>query len=241
MVKVLFVFILFSSQLYAARNPPKWKFAYHAGKANTNYIETQPTLAFTYKNIDQKSAFQEFHWTYFLMPPFLDITLAAQHTGLQYEEPESVEDQFQYITAMANIGAHIPFSDFFQLKLIFEYFYTTMLVKDDLFGFRNLSGYQVYPELELLPFGSTMFAQITPYFKVPLWSDFGNRRETTIGLKWKIPFFAPQEQIFPNYAYQRSVILRVFYTQMHLEFQREGFIQSNMDVRQIGATLGFSF
>jgi hypothetical protein len=225
----------------AARNPPSWKFAYHAGRTDTNYIETQPSLAFTAKDVDQKSAFQEFHWTYFLLPPYLDITLAAQHTGLQYETPEDPADQFQYITAMANIGAHIPFSDFFQLKLVFEYFYTTMIVQDNQFGFRNLRGYQVYPELEVLPFGSTMFAQITPYFKVPLWSDVGNRQETTIGLKWKIPLFAPQEQRFPSYAYQRSVILRVFYTQMNLAFARAGYIQSDMEVKQFGATLGFSF
>ena len=87
-MKLLLFFLIFSFETLAARNPPTWKFAYHAGKAETNYIETQPTLAFTYKNIHQKSSFQEFHWTYFLMPPFIDITLAAQHTGLQYDEPE---------------------------------------------------------------------------------------------------------------------------------------------------------
>lgn len=232
---------MFSASVLAAKNPPKWKFSYHFGQATTDYLEEQPSILFTAKDITQKSAIQEFQWTYFMLPPYVDITLASQITGLQYEEPEDPADQFQYVNTFANIGLHIPFSDFWQVKLVFEYIYTTMIVKDQAFGFQDLHGYQIYPEIELIPFGSTMFSQITPYFKVAVWSNIFNRRETTVGLKWKIPLFAPQEQKFPTYAYQRSIILKAFYTNMNLVFEREGFVPSEMDVRQVGATIGFSF
>jgi len=226
---------------YAAKNPPNWKFAYHFGQAVTNYIEEQPSIAFVSKDLQQKSAYQEFQWTYFLIPPYVDINLTTQLTGLQYEEPKDQADQFKYITTMANIGIHIPVSDFIQFKLVFEYIYTTMIVQDNAFGFQDLYGYQVYPEVEFLPFGSTMFAQITPFFKISVWSNIYNRKETTYGLKWKIPLFSPQEQRFPTYAYQRSFILKAFYSNMNLTFEQEGFIPSEMDVEQYGVTLGFSF
>lgn len=241
-MKFIILFSLFISfNCLAAKNPAKWKFSYHFGQATTNYLEEQPSIVFTAKDVKQKSAFQEFQWTYFLLPPLIDINLAAQLTGLQYEEPEEEADQFQYINTMANVGVHIPFSDYMQLKLVFEYIYTSMIVKDEAFGFQDLHGYQIYPEVEFIPFGSTMFSQITPYFKVAIWSNIYNRKETTAGIKWKIPLFAPQEQKFPTYAYQRSVILRVFYTNMHLTFEQEGYISSEMDVKQVGATIGFSF
>ena len=241
MKTLLLLFIFFGTNCLAARNPPKWKFTYHFGQATTHYLEEQPSIIFTTKNLKQKSAIQEFHWTYFLFPPFIDINLSTQITGLQYEEPEEEADRFEYINSHANIGIHVPISDFVQFRFVFEYIYTSMIVKNNDFGFQDLHGYQVYPEIELLPFGSTMFAQITPYFKTSIWSNLYNRRETTFGIKWKIPFFAPQEQTFPTYAYQRSIILKLFYTNMHLTFEREGFIPSEMDVRQVGGTIGFSF
>lgn len=237
---VIFILIIFNP-VHAARNPPKWKFQYSLGKSNSTYTEEQSSILFENRSINQISSYQEFHWTYFLLPPYVDISLTAQYTGLNYEKPKEETEQFQALTAITNLGIHIPFSDFTQFKIVLEYFYTSMFVKDDAFGFKNLRGYQAYPELEIIPFGSTMFKQITPFIKSSIWSTVANRRETAIGLKWKIPVFAPQEQIFPTYAYQRSIVLKLFYSETYLNYRRDGFIPADIFLKQYIATIGFSF
>lgn len=222
--------------------PPRWRFEYNYGQATTFYDEKQPSIVFEDTNIEQVSDRHEFIWQYFLAPPWLDFSIAGTLTGAQVNETDPVGEgnEFQYVTAYTNLGANIPISDFWSIKLIFEYFYTSMLVEDDAFGFRNLRGSQIYPEIEWLPFGSDMFTQISPYFRVPLWSDVGGREETTVGIKLKFPFSGKGLR-FPAFAYQKAIILRVFYTEMNLEFQREDFIPAEIQVRQYGASIGFNF
>ena len=232
---------LFAFNVYSAELPPKWRFEYSYGKVKTFYLEDQPSIVFTRANINQVSDFHQFMYQYYLVPPWIDLSVGLSSTGTQIEEPTDEAEQFRYITAYANLGFVIPISDFWNIKLVAEHFYTSMQVKDDAFGFQNLTGSQVYPEFEWLPFGSDMFIQISPYFKVPLWSDTGNRRETTIGLKLKVPVTGSAGLRFPSFAYQNAIMIKVFYTNMHLNFQRDGFIDSEIDVRQVGATLGFNF
>lgn len=225
----------------AAPLPPKWRFEYNYGRATTHYLESQPSILFTRANIEQVADYHQFVYQYLIFPSWLDFSIGANFTGLQVESPSETEDQFLYATAYANLGIMLPLSDFWNIKLVAETFYTTMEVQDDKFGFRNLTGNQIFPEVEWLPFGSDTFLQITPYFKIPFVSDVGNRKETTIGLKLSIPLSGERAQRFPTFAYQRSLVFRIFYTQLQLEFDRKDFIPAEIDVRQIGATLGFNF
>lgn len=236
-----YVIIFMSFNSFAARIPSKWRFEYHAGKTEARYTEKQPSILFTAEDITQKSAYQEFIFQYFIAPPWLDISLGTQVTGYQVDEPSQIAKQFTYLTQYANLGILLPFWDYWNVKLNYEYFYTTMIVGDDAFGFRNLTGQQFYPEIEWLPFGSDMFLQISPYFKFPLWSNSSNRKETTAGLKIRVPMGALHERSFPSYAYQKAIIIKAFYTNMKLEFEREGFITSEMEIQQYGITLGFNF
>lgn len=171
----------------------------------------------------------------------MDFSIGGNVTGYQVQEPEDPDEQFKYLTLFTNLGVVIPISDYWHTKIIFEYFYTSMVVPDDEFGFRNLKGFQIYPELEWLPYGSSTFLQISPYFKFPLYSDIGSRKETTIGVKISLPLGAHNEQRFPSFAYQNALTLRVFYTNMTLDFEKEGFISSEISVRQVGASVGFNF
>jgi hypothetical protein len=240
-MRLLLTLSLFSFVLCAAEMPSRWRFEYHGGKMTTVYKEEQDSILFEDTNVTQKSAHQEFKFQYFLVPPWIDLSFGALVTGYQVDEPDDPNEQFTYITGYGNIGFVIPWGDFFQLKLVFEHFYTTMLVKDDRFGFQNLRGNQIYPEFDFLPFGSDMFLQIQPYFKTAIFSDVAFRNETTIGLKLKIPWNGPENQTFPTFAYQKALIIKLFYTQMNLKFERDNFIESDIDVQQYGATLGFSF
>lgn len=240
-MKLIISALLFTQFLYSAELPSRWRFEYHIGKVTTEYVEEQSSILFQDTDITQRSAYQEFIFQYFLLPPYIDFTSGAQVTGYQVDEPEDPAEQFTYLTGYANLGFLVPWGDYFQLKIIFEHFYTTMLVRDDAFGFQNLRGNQIYPELEFLPFGSDMFLQISPYLKFPLWTDTGNRRETTVGLKLKIPLGSAREQRFPTFAYQKAIIIKLFYTNMALKFKRNDFIESDMKVNQYGASIGFSF
>lgn len=233
--------LLYGALATAAPLPPKWRFEYNYGRATTHYLEKQPSILFTSANIKQVADYHQFLYQYLLFPNWLDFSMGANFTGLQAQEPSEKEDQFIYATGFVNLGVMLPISDFWNIKLVAETFYTTMVVKEDNFGFRNLTGSQFYPEVEWLPFGSDTFMQITPYFKVPLISDVGNRRETTIGLKFSLPFGGERAQRYPTFAYQKSLVIRVFYTHLELDFERDDFIPSKIDVRQIGATLGFNF
>lgn len=238
---ILLTILLFTTAAQAAKIPPQWRFEYNYGQATTHYLEEQPSILFTNANVKQVADFHQFQYQYFIFPRWLDFSLGANLTGLSVQEPSERENQFIYTTAYANLGILLPISDFWNIKIVAETFYTTMVVKDDEFGFRNLTGSQLYPEVEWLPFGSDTFMQITPYLKVPLITDVGNRKETTIGLKLSLPLGSQRSQRYPTFAYQKSFILRVFYTHLELEFEREDFIPAEIDVRQIGATLGFNF
>ena len=240
-MKTFILLSLFSLDALAARIPPRWRFEYDYGKARTNYLEQQPSVAFNDTDIEQISDFHQFTFQYYLLPPWLDFSIGGNIAGISTEDPVDTADQFQYLTVFSNLGVVLPFSDFWSVKLVGEYFYTSMIVKDNAFGFRNLTGMQLYPEIEWLPFGSNMFLQVSPYLKVPLLSDVGNRQETTLGLKIAVPLGSKKELKFPLYSYGRSLIIRIFYTNMRLTFAQQGFISSEIDVRQYGATLGFNF
>ncbi len=238
---VLFLLFIYSAFSYAAVNPPRWRFEYNYGKVKTEYHEEQLSIIFDKKEIKQTADFHQFIYQYYLLPPWLDFSIGGNITGLQVDEPSEEDQQFQYLTAFANIGIQIPFSDYWNVKLVTESFYTSMIVEDDKFGFKNLRGTQIYPEIEWLPFGSDMFIQISPYLKFPIWSDTGARKETTIGIKLNIPIRSPNQMRFPTFAYNTSFVLKFFYTNMSLDFEKKGFISSEFEVRQYGLLFGMNF
>jgi len=236
------ILFTFTTNLYSAEIPSKWRFEYSYGQIITHYQEDQPSIVFDETDIEQKSDFHQFAFQYFLLPPYIDLTLGGNTTGTQTTEPTETEKQFKYYTVFANLGILLPISDYWNIKLVGESFLTSMTVVDNEFGFRNLKGYQVYPEIEWLPFGSDIFIQISPYLKVPIWSKVsGNRKESTAGIKMKIPLGSDKSMKFPTYAYQTALSVKVFYTEMNMNFSKDNFIGSEIKVRQYGATVGFNF
>lgn len=238
---VLLITIFICSTLFAAKNPPKWRFEYDYGQVKTEFEEEQLSILFDKQDIKQTADFHQFIYQYYLIPPYVDFSIGGNITGFQVESPSDENQQFQYISAFANLGFLIPVSDYWSIKLVAEHFYTSMVVKNDRFGFRNLRGTQIYPEIEWLPFGTDMFFQISPYLKFPIWSDTGNRRETTVGLKISIPIRSPNQMRFPTYAYNTSFVIRLFYTDMNLDFERTDFISSEFQIKQYGLIIGLNF
>jgi hypothetical protein len=238
---ILSILFIYSLNVNSAELPTRWRLEYNYGKVTTNYLEEQPSIVFEKKNIKQVSDFHQFAYQYYLLPPLIDFTIGANTTGTQIDDPTDINEQFRYFTAYANIGILLPLSDYWSVKLVLESFYTSMQVKDDAFGFKNLRGNQVYPEIEWLPFGSDIFIQFSPYAKIPIYSDsVGGRKETTFGLKMKVPLGAHGAMKFPTFAYQNALTIKIFYTSMELDFTREDFIGSEISTKQVGVTIGFN-
>ena len=240
-MKALLLVFIFTFSTQAANLPPNWRFEYNYGVAQSKYEEFQDTIVFTPTNITQQTDYHQFMFQYYLLPPWIDLTLGLNTTGTNTKKPLEKAKQFQYFTAYINVGFVLPISDYWNIKIVAERFFTTMVVDDDNFGFRNLIGNQIYPEVEWLPFGSDIFFQMSPYFKIPIWSDVGGRKETTVGVKFKFPIGSGRAIKYPAYAYQSAVMLKLFYTTMDLTFERPGFISSEMSIDQFGLTLGFNF
>ena len=101
-------------------------------------------------------------------------------------------------------------------------------------------GWQIYPEFEWMAFGTDAFLKVNTFFKVPLWTDTGNRQEFTAGLKLRIPFFGGAKR-FPVYAYKSALIFKVFYSKLKLKFANPGFRGGNVEIEQVGASIGLNF
>ena len=87
-----------------------------------------------------------------------------------------------------------------------------------------------------------MFLQISPFIKFPLLTDSGKRSEFTAGLKIKIPTSSNARAMkFPAYAYQKAIVIKVFYRKIELFFEKSGFADSKIETSEIVGTLGFSF
>jgi hypothetical protein len=162
-VKFIFLILLISSA-FSATAPSRWRFEINHGTVETEYFEDNVTD----KRVDQESSWTEFVMQYYIAPPYFDLTLSAQVTGASISEPTNEADQIQFATGILNIGYVLPqWSEFFQVKLNFERFFTTTETQNEQFGFRNLTGWQVYPELEWLTFGSDAFIASEYFFLRP--------------------------------------------------------------------------
>lgn len=238
---VLFLFFLISVA-QAATNPPLWRINLDLGHGKMNYTETRNTPSFTDKNIDQKAMFVDFSFLQYIIAPDIDLTAGAQIYGLSPSEPENELNQFQSYYGYLNLGfSFYSFSDYLRIRLVLEGF-NQNIVSDGNFGFKNLWGGQIYPDIEILPFGTDMFLQISPFFKIPLLTDSGKRSEFTAGIKIKIPTSSDSKSMkFPAYAYQNAFVIKLFYRKVDLLFQKSGFIDSEIETEEFIASLGFSF
>lgn len=215
---------------------------FNVGQMNNDYIEEQDSVLFTNKNFTQKSIYGELTWQYFIIPPFLDIGVKLSSEGLSIQSPEDQSLQFKYHQAFVNAGILFPrFSDFVNIRLVGEYYYTKMVTENDSFGLSSLYGWNVYPEIEILPFGDSMFLQISPYAKVPLIKVGETREELTYGLKIKVPLGSSANMRFPLYAYQKALIFKVFYTATTFDYSSPGLISSKIEMKQLALTVGFNF
>jgi hypothetical protein len=236
------ILIIISSNIFAANRPGRLRFEFNYGNVTTEYTESQLTNLFDNVEVIQKSEMLDLMFQYFLVPPYIDLTFGIQSAGSKVKSLEGHAKSFRYLNGYLNAGWVMPsFNDFWSLRMIFEGYFTTILVDGEEYGFKNLWGGQIYPEIEYLPFGTDLYTQVSPFFKFPLYTRDDQRKETTIGLKIKIPLGSERTARFPLYAYQKAIILRVFYSKVELKFQRTGFVPSYINVNQIGVTLGFNW
>jgi len=133
------------------------------------------------------------------------------------------------------------FTDFLNIRMVGEYFYATMVTQNDSFGFNNLYGWNIYPEFEILPFGSDMFLQISPFARFPLVNFDEVREETIYGIKIKVPLGSDRSMRFPVYAYQKALIFKFYYNKIRYRFEQQGFISNDIEMSQYVGTLGFNF
>ncbi len=249
-------FLLFlSASVYAAKVPSRYRMELAYGYTVTDYEENQFTNLKPPLDNNQVSGALEATFHYFLIPPYLDFKLGVDYVGVNVfkNDVEGVEieqikdeglggEQFTYLTALATFGIIMPeLTEHLQLKLNIERFYTTMIVDGNEFGFRNLQGWQVYPDIEWLTFSEGRFFKMSTFFKIPLWTDVGNRRETTIGFKFRVPIGSSRGRSFPLYAYERAITLKAYYTDIDLSFERADARNAAFDVRQYGLVLGVNF
>ncbi len=235
---LLVIFFIFQNS-FAARTPSRWRMEFNYGEVTTDYYEFLQGVGET--TVEQRSDWGEVIYQYYLFPPWLDIAASANYTGFKIKRPEDKTRQIKILTGLLDFGFVLPaFSEYFLLKLNAERFYTTTYVEGDAFGFQDLVGWQVYPELEWLAFGSDAFMQINTFFKIPLFTDNGNRREFTAGLKLRIPFFGGKQR-FPVYAYKSAIILKFFYTNLKVDFEDASRLSGNVAMEQYGASIGINF
>ena len=82
--------------------------------------------------------------------------------------------------------------------------------------------------------------QINTFFKIPLWTDTGNRKEFTAGIKLRIPFSRGAAR-FPAYAYKSALVIKAFYTKLELKYADPALLQGTVEIEQTGASIGFNF
>jgi hypothetical protein len=237
----ILIFTLYSSELIANPQPSLWRFEFLYSDVTTHYQESQNSVLFTNRDIEQKTTKFDLNAQLYLIPPMLDVGFTYSLAGIKDDQNITATNRYQYSTAASYIGFRLPLNnDFFNLRLVGEYFTSSVLVENDLFGFRKLTGTQLYPEIEIFPFGPGSFFQISPYAKVALLSSDDSRKETTVGIKMKIPFGRNRLR-YPLYAYQKAIIIKLYSTQMNLVFQREGYVPADIEYQETGLSVGFNW
>lgn len=243
MVKKILIFIVafYSSELIANPQPSLWRFEFLYSDVTTHYQEIQNSVLFTNRDIEQKTTKVDLTAQLYLIPPILDVGFTYSLAGIKDDQNITATNRYQYSTAASYIGFRLPLNtDFFNVRLVGEYFTSSVLVENDLFGFRKLTGTQLYPEIEIFPFGPGSFFQISPYAKVALLSSDDSREETTYGLKIKIPYGRNRLR-YPLYAYQKAIIIKLYSSQINLVFQREGYVPADIEYQETGLSVGFNW
>ncbi len=241
-LQIVWILFFFTSLAQAATNPPLWRFNLDLGYGKMNYTETDISPVTSDEDIDQTALFVDFSFLQYIVAPGIDLTAGAQIYGLSPSEPENENEQFQSTYGYVGLGFNFyTFSDYFSVRLVLEGFTQDIATEGD-FGFSSLFGAQAYPEFEILPFGTDMFMQISPFLKLPLLTDSGKRREFTVGLKVKLPTTSNTNQMkFPAYAYQKAIVFKLFYRKVDLLFEKSGFIPLEIETSELIGTIGFSF
>jgi len=256
----LFLFIVLFQSAYSANVPSRYRFEIGYGYTISDYNETTfDGNSFSTRNppleSTQGSGTLETMFQFYIIPPYLDLSFGIEATGVNVfntkvdgskiedlKENDPGAENFLYLLAYGRLGVILPqLSEHIQVKLNIERFYTTMIVKNNEFGFRNLQGWQVFPDIEWLTFSEGRFFKMSTFLKIPLWTDIGSRRETTLGLKFRVPLGGAETRRFPAYAYERALTLKIFYTNLDLTFQNASAKNAEFTIKQYGLGLGLNF
>jgi len=150
-----------------------------------SYITTTETLVAKYSTIAVTAKVAA---NYLLIPGQLDAGMSFYVTALQLSK--SYDVNARYFGFNTRLGYVLPqFDERWFITLYGGWYYTTMMVTGDVFGFRNLSGPQIYPTVRRVLDNKDVVAA---YFKYsPIASSFSlltlSNREIAGGIAYVHP------------------------------------------------------
>ena len=160
---------------------------------------------------------------YYLVPPFIDSEINAFYTALPMGSNVSgTSARFLGVNARAGwVFPGLPRG--MSLTLMVGWYYLTMFVDKNSFGFENIQGPQVFPELSwILYLPNDVPVVLTTYYKYsPVAPDIKSLtysiREISTGLNFRYPVGGIQQ--LPRYAYLKAVSLGVNYATVNPRIQ----------------------
>ncbi len=220
-----FLLFLLSLEAYSATVPKQYRLGFSAAYTSISYTESdefQPSRGV--------SGFSEIALTtkaslrYFLIPPVVDLEANVFFTALPLSTNLSGVT-VRYLGANVRLGVPIPpiLPKPLSLNLMLGWYYITMFVTDNQFGFQNIRGPQIYPELSWiihlkndLPLVFTTYFKFSPISTSLTTLTFKNR-ELSTGLNVRIPVGGAN--VLPYYAYMKALSIGVNYTTINPEIQ----------------------
>lgn len=241
---VLITLFLLTTNVFAARIPTNWRVGVAAGYSQLSFNERRNSLTFPDVEVDQSSYVFDFSLGYFLIAPGLQFK-----GNLHILSPNSVEN-FQNSAEQQGISFYegdvgITWNMFtlfrlFSVSLESEYFYSTTFTQDDTFGYKALSGFQLYPSFQLRLTEDDGATRFSIYSRIPLISDVGNREEITVGMIFWLPLGGSPIQ-FPLYAFENTMIVKITYSSVKIDYTDPSFFTGAVELSKVYASIGFNF
>lgn len=240
---VLFIVLILSGNSFCASVPSHWRLGLSLGQSQLNFKERRNSLTFSEVNIRQASYVFDASFGYFLFAPSFQLK-----SNLHILTPNSVEnynntnEQKGISIYEADIGFSWSMFTLFRLLNISvetEYFYSTTFTEADAFGYKALSGFQLYPSFQLRLAEDDGATRFSIFSRIPLLSDVGNREELTLGLVFWVPFAGNSR--FPLYAYEKSLLIKIIYSSIQLEYDDPSYFTGTVDLEKTYLSLGLSF
>lgn len=248
--KCLIVFFLLWLELflipdaYSAKIPKRHRLGFSAGYTLTSYDEShanQPTRGvsgFSQTSITTKAVLR-----YFLLPPMIDMEANVYYTALPLQSNVPAT-KLQFLGSNVRVGLVVPYlPKYMGLTLMGGYYYVSTYVTGNAFGFQNLKGLQIYPELSWLVYlPQQMPLVFTTYYKYSpvaptLRSLTFASREVSTGLNIRFPVGGQNE--LPRYAYIKAISVGFNYTHLNPKIQEVRLV--TIESRTWSFYLGYDF